>query len=232
MFAVYALFALLLPLAGLLLKEKIAAPARAETAPTTGRRAGFSGSFYLLLLAVLAVQIASFIGTLGRSLAMNDLGFSAAAISSTGAIAGAVILPLPLLLGRLSDRVGRKQLLLPFYVTSVAGLLILAVSSSLWHFWVAVALHVILSPVNQSVGPAWVTDFVPRESLGRGLSLFSSMSWVGGIIGFAGTGLAIQNLGMTTTLIIAACLPLIGAGLLMSIRQVRREKEPAAQPAD
>ena len=48
----------------------------------------------------------------------------------------------------------------------------------------------------------------------------------------AGTGLAIQNLGMTTTLIVGACLPLIGAGLLMSIRQVRREKQPAVQPAD
>ena len=48
---------------------------------------------------------------MGTSLAMSELGFEAAAISSTVAVTGAVVLPLPPPLGWLSDRLGRKRFL-------------------------------------------------------------------------------------------------------------------------
>jgi MFS family permease len=222
MFAALSLFWSLSPLTALLLEDKVVARVRDSDASAAREKPGLGGSFFLLLLASLAVGLAYFVAILSRSLVMNDLGFSAAAISSTGAISGAVTLPLPPLLGWLSDRVGRKRLMALCYLAGTVGLLALAVSVSLWHFWVVISLMNILSSVG-SVGSAMVTDLVPQGSLGRGMSLFTAMTWVGGIIGFAGTGYAVQNLGMTSTFVMGAFLPLIAIVLLIPIRQGRRE---------
>jgi predicted MFS family arabinose efflux permease len=69
-----------------------------------------------------------------------------------------------------------------------------------------------------------LANLVPRESVGRGISLFSTTTWVGGIIGYAGTGYAIQHLGLASTFVIGAFLPLIAIVLLILIRVDRREE--------
>jgi len=121
----------------------------------------------------------------------------------------------------LSDRLGRKQFLVLCYLAGTVSLLILLVAASLWHFWVAISLLSVLWSVNGAVGPALVTDIVPRELLGRGMSLFSVTTWIGGVIGFAVTGYAVKNLGMPTTFILAALLPLTAITLLIPVRQTR-----------
>jgi MFS family permease len=221
MFAVLSLFGILWPLTGFLLKDKEVARVQPGETATAEKRPGLGGSFYLLFLASLAAMVASFVSTLGRSLVMNDLGFAATAISSAGAISGAATLPLPPLIGWLSDRVGRKLFLALGYLIGTVGLLVLPASVSLWHFWVASLLLSIFWAVNIGVGPALVTDLVPRESLGRGVSLFSTTTWIGGIIGFAGTGYAVQALGMTATFVVGAFLTLMAILLLIPIRRAR-----------
>jgi MFS family permease len=224
LFAALSLFWSLSPLTALLLEDKVVARVRDSDGSATREKPELGGSFFLLILASLAVGLAHFVAMLSRSLVMNDLGFGAAAISSTGAIGGAVTLPLPPVLGWLSDRVGRKRLLALCYLAGTVGLLALAVSVSLWHFWVAISLmNVVVSSVG-SVGSALVTDLVPQGSLGRGMSLFTATTWVGGIIGFAGTGHAVQRLGMTSPVVMGAFLPLIAIVLLIPIRQSVREK--------
>lgn len=231
MFAALSLFWSLLPLTALLLEDKVVARVRDEGASPSREKPGLGGGLYLLLLASLTVGLAQFVANLGRSLAMNDLGFSAAAISSTGAVGAALALPLPVLVGWLSDRVGRVRLLIFGYVACTMGLLVLAVATSLWHFWLVLALLNVLYAVR-SVGSALVMDLAPKESLGRGLSLFSATTSVGGIIGFAGTGYAVQSLGMVFALRLGAFLPLIAIAVLIPIRQVGREKRSALRPAE
>jgi DHA2 family multidrug resistance protein len=124
----------------------------------------------------------------------------------------------------LSDRLGRKQFLILCYLAGTVSLLILLVAASLWHFWVAISLLSVLWSVNGAVGPALVTDIVPRESLGRGISLFNVTTWIGGVIGFAVTGYTVQNLGMATTFILAALLPLTAIVLLLPVRQTRHDE--------
>jgi MFS family permease len=170
-------------------------------------------------LASLAAGLAYFVSVMGRSLVMDDLAFSATAISSTGAISGAVALPLPVLAGWLSDRVGRKRVLFAGYLVGTAGLLALPASKSLWHFWVVVALMRISSSVGVGVGSALATDLVPREALGRGMSRFNTTGWLGGMTGFASTGYAIQQFGATATFRGGALLPLVAIALLASIKQ-------------
>ena len=223
MFTVAALVSACNPLVGLLLEDKIIAQSgRGEGAPVA-RVMGLGSSFLFLLLGRLAATSAQFVGMLGRTLTMNALGFTAVAISSMGAVGGAVSLPLSFLAGWLSDRVGRKWLLGVCYLGGAAGLSVLAVSTSLFHFWAASILLSIVGSVAGGIGSALVTDLVPQESLGKGLSWFSAMGWIGGIVGYASTGYAMQNLGMVPAMAAGTLMPLAAIILLAPIRQAAPE---------
>jgi MFS family permease len=218
MFAAFSLLLVFLPLATLLLQDKPAAQPEADEQTAASPKPGLGAGFYLLSAASLAAYIAYFTSILGRSLAMDSLGFSATAIASTAAVGGAIALPLAPVAGWLSDRLGRKPFLALAYLAGAAGLLLLALSSSLWHFWVAFSLLRVQGTVNTPVGNAFVTDLVPRTSLGRGIALFAGTAWIGGITGFAVTGQAVQSLGLGATFASAAVLPLASALLLLPIR--------------
>jgi SET family sugar efflux transporter-like MFS transporter len=222
MFAIFSLVFLLCPLTGLILEDKVTTRVRQGQVSVARERRSLRGAVVLLLAASLAATITLFVNQLGRSLAMDELEFPATAVSSTMAIGGAVALPLPLLLGWFSDRVGRKRSLAFGYLVGTAGLLVLSASVSLWQFWIAAALSRIMDSANNAVGSALVTDLVPEESLGRGLSLFGAMTWIGAIVGYASTGQVAQEIGLIPTFLVAAFLPLIATFLLVPIRQARR----------
>jgi MFS family permease len=215
LFLALALLWVLSPLTALLLEDKVVSQPEPDKTSTTGERPTLGVRFFLLLLANIAAGITVFVGRLGTSLAMDELLFVSAAISSTTAVGGALTLPLSPLIGWLSDRVGRKRLLAICYLAGSAGLLVLTTSTSLWHFWVSAAFLSVSSYVSIGVGSALVTDLVPQKSLGRGLSLFGATPWAGAIIGFAGTGYAIENLGLLSTFLLGAFLPLIATILLI-----------------
>lgn len=217
MFTAVAVFLTLWPLAGIFLTEIDVERVQGEGGRAR-ERSGLGRSYYLLFAANLIASIASFIIVLGRSLLMSDLEFRAMAIASTGAVGGIVAMPLPLLMGWLSDRSGRKIFLYFGYLAGIASLSILAISTSLWHFWIISVLQSIFMAVNGTIGNALVTDLVSQESLGRGLSLFGATGWIGGVFGFAGAGFALQSLGVLPTFIIGICLILVTVVLVIPIR--------------
>jgi MFS family permease len=225
MFAVLSFMWALSPLIAILLEDKVVEPVQRDRVPGTNAKPNLGGMFFLLFSASILASVAVFIGRLGVSLTMNDLKFAATAISSTGAIGGAVALPIPPLIGWLSDRIGRKSLLALFYLGGSTGMLIIIVSKSLWHFWVASSLILTLTAVNRAVGAAFVSDLIQQESAGRGISLISSARWIGAVIGFAFAGFAFQFFGMRNALIMGALLPLLGSLLLIPIQYAEKEKE-------
>jgi MFS family permease len=222
MFEMIALFLVFWPLIGLFLEDRVVTREQ-HGLNRKGSLRSVSGILFLLLLANLVAMTASFLGNLGRSLAMNEMGFSSAAISSTAAASGAAALPFPPLIGWLSDRLGRKRFMAVCYLAGATGLAILSVSVSLWHFWAAFSLLAVLV-VSYSVGSALTMDLVTKDSIGMGLSLLSATSFIGGIIGFASTGYAVQHLGITPTFVIGAFLPMIALILLIPIRQPKRKE--------
>ena len=230
MYAILALMSLLGPLAGLLWEEQEAGPAPRPKAASAARGAGLGKSFYLLFAASLGASVAGFVLFAGRSFVMADLGFDAAALTTAGSIGSALALPVPLLAGWLSDRMGRKRFMAFSFLATTAGLAVLSASTALWHFWAASMLFT-LSNAGGPVTNALVTDLLPRESLGRGLAIFNSTTWLGGIAGCALTGLAAQSVGMTPTLLAGACLPLIAVGLLAAAGQRGHDRRPLPLPA-
>jgi MFS family permease len=217
MFSVVAVFLVLLPLAGLFLKEKEVRQGQRQDG-LLKKKANLGNNFFLLFSASLVASIAGVTILLGRSLQMSDLDFGALAISSTGAVGGIVAMPIPLLMGWLSDRTGRKIYMYLGYLACITSLIVLAIATSLWNFYIVLILQSIFAGINATVGNAMVTDLVPRESLGKGISLFSATTWIGGVLGFAGAGFSIKHLGMLPTFIVGMCLPLIAIVLLIPIR--------------
>ena len=227
MYTILALLSLLGPLAGLLWEERGVAPAPSPKTTKAGKKAGLGKSFYLLFAASLGGSVAGFVFFVGRTFVMTDLGFEAGALTTAGAIGCALALPVPLLAGWLSDRLGRYRFMAFSFLVTTAAMLALSTSTTLWHFWAASMLYS-LSFARGPVANALVTDLVPRESLGRGLALYNATAWLGGIAGSVLTGYGAQNVGTTPTLIAGACLPLIAVGLLAASGLCRR---PAKAPS-
>jgi MFS family permease len=225
MFIVLGIVMILLPVTALVLQDKPVA--RANKALVKGNRSRMGAGLFLLLIASIFSGIVNFSTRLGTSLAMAGHGFESTAISSTMAIGGAITLPLPLVMGWLSDRLGRKWFLGASYLMGTLGALVLPSSLSLWHFWVVSSLGTAMFHINNGLGSALVADLVPKESLARGMSLFGSTAWVGGIIGFACTGYCLQNLGLGLTFFAGAFLTVIAMILLVPIQRVKLEGVPA-----
>ena len=163
MFAVASGTMLVAALAAFLLEERTPGSDRPEGVEATKRQAGWGVAFSLLFTAGLVAPLAYYVGLMSRSLVMGTLGFGAAAISSTAVAAGIVAIPLPFVIGWLSDRAGRKTILAACYLaiaTSLSGAL--AEATSLWHFRVAMALGATMS-TTLAVGSASPWTWFPRS---------------------------------------------------------------------
>jgi MFS family permease len=114
---------------------------------------------------------------------------------------------------------GRKLLLRLGCLAGLLSMLILAISTSLWHFWMTASLSFVLFDVNRGIGSAFVTDLVSEEFLGKGIAMFNVMPWIAGILGYALTGYTIQTFGVTSTFIAGAFLPFIAIIFMALIRQ-------------
>ena len=199
-----------LPVTGIFIPKRTSSQAR-HASPN------LSSGFFLLIGAIVFACSGGFIGTIGISLTMHDLGFPASSLSLVAAIGGLIALPLPYLIGRLSDRVGRRMLLSTSYLTGMFGLLTLTFANVFGLFALASGFNNIRAFVSSGLAQALVTDLVPKESLSRAMSLYQSFVWVGGIIGFALSGVLFHAIGQRATFIAAAAIILIAIGLVSLI---------------
>jgi MFS family permease len=188
-----------------------------HTSAETRKREPLGLAFYLLFAAAVVASIPTFIASLGRPLEMDTLKFDASAISGVVSIGSAVALPFPLLLGWLSDHLGRYRLLALCIGCSLAGSAILAGSSELWHFWLSGALLAMGGSVG-AIGPALVADLVPASALGEGLAQFGATGWIGGVIGLMGAGYVIQAIGFQNAALVGTVLAGLGLAFLFGTR--------------
>ena len=202
-------------------------PAASDTSSSPAP-AGIGSLIYLILTANLFARLGAFTSDLGRPLAMTGLGLDAAAVSGAIAFSSALTLPLPLIMGRLSDRMGRKRLLIACYGVGSLGILILSVAGAPWHFWLSAALAATINASN-GLGQAYIADLAKPEALGRSMSLLSTTSFFAGIIGLGGAGYVMQAIGISATVILGALLPLIGIGIILRLSPQPTEKNLALE---
>ena len=202
-----------------------------QTDETTIRVPVMNPALWLLFGAGIMASVANMSTAMSRPLAMDALGFSATAVSGASAVAGLLTLPLSTLLGWGSDRIGRKPVLIIAYSIGLMGILLLAVASGLREFWLATALVTVI-PICMGVGTALVTDLSVPQTMATALARYASTPFIGGAIGFAGSGILISRFGIQATLFVAAVMAIVAIMLLVPIGQRRKAKILAYGEAD
>ncbi|HMQ33746.1 MAG TPA: MFS transporter, partial [Chloroflexaceae bacterium] len=172
------------------------------------------GVMRLLLAATLLSAVATFVGRLATSLAMNGLGFDVGAIGGALAVGALATLPLLPLVGALSDRLGRRRFLAAAYVLGGLGTLALAFASALWQFWLASALISLAVAASSTVISALAADLLPPGALSAALPRIMAAGWAAAVIGFAGGGYLLERLGLLAVALLAVALAAAAAGLL------------------
>lgn len=189
----------------------------------------FATAFLLLLASALLFSTANFAGFLGRTLAMEALSFSNAAITFIAALGSALGLVANPLLGRLSDRGGRRFLLGVLYLVGGLGLVFTVYARTMTDFVIVAAL-LAFSAAERGISTALVSDFLPGHALSRGLSLFESTKWLGGVVGLAGAGYVIEYMGLSQVLLWSALLSVLATLLLLFLRKSRARAMQTSAP--
>lgn len=207
-FLVMALLWLAIPALVLLTLPERAAETAQSDFPSPGRKAPLGRAFPLLIVTAILASAAAGVGQIGINLTMQALAFSPEAISSTTVVSGLAAIPVTFFAGALSDRVGRRRvLLLNFLLIAVVGAGLMR-AALLWQFWLGAAPLLVASLVSSSVLTALATDLLPRSSLERGLPLLMAAMTMTGIPSSIGIGYLIQSAGSVAAFAAATGLAL------------------------
>ena len=186
-------------------------PARAAVSSRSGQ---LGQTFYLLLLAAFLSTTVVYVGRLGVSLSMQTLNFSPQAVAATTSVGYLVTMPITLLIGELSDRLGRRGFLVLCYLLAAGGSLVLSIAAQFWHFGLVMVLLLLVTSANGSIAAAFATDLLESNALSRGLSWLNAITWLGGVAGFAGAGYITDLLGISTLYLLATMISMLAAMLL------------------
>ena len=138
---------------------------------------------------VLPIVVILFVDLLGLSIMIPLLPFYAARFGANALIVGILSATYPALqfigaplLGRLSDRLGRRPILLVSQAGTLIGFVVLALANSLWMLFVSRMIDGI-SGANISTAQAVITDSTDESNRTRGLGLVGAAFGMGFIMG-------------------------------------------------
>lgn len=129
-------------------------------------------------------------------------------------------------LGSLSDRLGRRPLLLVSLAGATVNYLFLAFASDLWMLLLGRAVAGITS-ANVSVATAYITDVSAEEERARRFGLLNAMFGLGFIIGPV-LGGTLGDHWLRLPFVVAAVLN--GCNLLLALASLPESRAPSAEP--
>ena len=154
-------------------------------------------------------------------------GFQVGWLFASFSLAQFVMAPV---LGRLSDRIGRKPVIVISLVGTAVGSLVTGLAGSLWLLFLGRALDG-ASGASLSVAQAAVADIAPPERRPQMVGMLSAAFGVGFVLGPATGGLSALG-GPQVPFFVAAGLAAVNAvAAWVRLPETRRESLPAAVPA-
>lgn len=185
------------------------------------RRLG--GPFWLLCAALLVLLLPRFSNvfyllrgqSLGLSAAHVPLLLSAMSLMTTFLTAPA---------GRLSDRIGRRPLMIGGFALLIAAHLVLAQAGGPALVFVGAALFGLHFATTEAVLAALVADMSPADLRGTAFGVFHLVSGIAILIGSLAAGWLWDSIGAANMFLIAAGVSALGVLMLLALS--RRKMEP------
>ena len=186
------------------------------------------GTYFLFLLTtVLLASMTVSVGRMGLSMTMKDQLFSASDVSTANAFGGLLTIPITLMIGAYSDRLGRKRFLFIGYILAMGCTILLIAARELWQFWLVASMVLAARSVITAMSPAYATDLLHPSSVGRALPLVGTMNWVSGVVGFAGSGYVIDTFGSANLYGGTTILAVLAGIMVVFLPTSLKEKAPA-----
>jgi DHA1 family tetracycline resistance protein-like MFS transporter len=172
------------------------------------------GEFKMQKSRLFTIFVIVFVDLLGFSLILPLLPYYAETFGATPTVTGLLVASYALaqllgapLLGRLSDRIGRRPVLFVSILGTFLGFLLLGFAGALWVLFVARIVDG-LTGGNLSVAQAYITDVSDEKNRGKALGLVGAAFGLGFIIGPAVGGL-LSTWGYNVPAFAAAALSFI-----------------------
>jgi MFS family permease len=113
--------------------------------------------------------------------------------------------------GALSDRIGRKPLLVAGWLIYAAVYLALGQASEAWHAWALFAVYGVYFGLTEGVEKALVADLVPAEKRGAAFGWYNLALGLGALPASLLFGLLWDRAGLATAFGFGAVLALLAA---------------------
>ncbi|WP_042455581.1 MFS transporter [Neobacillus dielmonensis] len=132
--------------------------------------------------------------------------------------------------GQVSDRIGRK----PVMMIGIAGLalsfFIQAISTSLWMLFVARIIGGILSSANMPTAMAYVADITTEENRGKGMGIVGAATGLGFVFGPAVGGI-FSKISLSLPFYIASASSLVTVFLVFLLLKESKQRNESQQAA-
>jgi MFS family permease len=191
--------------------------------------------------SVLIVFLTVFIDLIGFGIVVPLVPVYSRHFGAQGLVIGAIIASFSAMQfifspiwGRLSDRYGRRPILLMSTAGAAASYVLFALSSGLENHKAALGLMVLsrafagLCGGNITVAQAYIADISPPEQRSRRMGLIGMAFGLGFIFGPAIGGLSLKHLGSTGPGLIAAGL--CAANFLLALFILAESRKPSSEP--
>ena len=205
----------------------VAAPAdRAAPVPLAERLDGALGRAFWRYLAAL------FVFTLGASsdafllLRASQLGVATALIPILWALLHVVKSSSTVLGGALSDRLGRRPLILGGWAVYAATYLGFALADRQWHAWALFLVYGLYFGATEGVEKAMVADLVPAHRRGTAFGWFNAALGVGALPASVLFGLVWERVGAAQAFLMGAGFAAAATVLLVVAVPAQQQREP------
>ncbi len=188
-------------------------------------------SLILIMFSLITWGIGEGMFILFVPLYLQEMGANPLMIGSILGFFGLMMMVMHIPAGYLSDRFGRRPLLVIAWFIGAGAAWIMALAPSLWPFVIGYLLYGLTAFVSSPLF-SYVTAARGSLSTGRAMTLTSAMFNLGAVLGPVTGGWIGDTFGLRTTFFTAACIFLVSVGVILFIRpQLRDEHDDESSRA-